>query len=82
MLLKPILISLILAKNLFFETLPDLNSRARITPVAEYNCTLSVKCYFITEAGVIGVNLSISAEDCETAKKGVWEAIQGFAKGI
>jgi hypothetical protein len=81
MLLKSFLLSLPLAFNLFFDTLP-LNSKSPFNPIASFDCTLSFRCYIVTEAGIVGVSLSISAPDCETAQKGVWEAVKGFAKGI
>jgi hypothetical protein len=48
----------------------------------EFNCTLSVKVYIPTEAGIIGIGLSITASTCEEAEAGITDAIRGFIKGI
>jgi len=41
-------------------------------------CTLSARVYILTEAGLIGVGFSITAETCSEAYGGIREAISGF----
>ena len=45
-------------------------------------CTVSARVYVVTEAGVIGVGFSITAETCSEAYAGIRQAISGFLKSF
>ena len=47
-----------------------------------YDCTVSARVYLITEAGVIGVGLSITAGTCSEAYQGISQAISGFLRAF
>jgi hypothetical protein len=48
----------------------------------KYSCTRSIKVRVLTEAGIIGFGLSITAGSCQEADAGIASAIRGFIKGI
>ncbi len=60
---------------------PGTNPRMPDPPVPGAEaCTVSARVYVVTEAGVIGVGFSISAETCSEAYAGIRQAISGFLK--
>ncbi|MCJ7468115.1 MAG: hypothetical protein MUO53_15660 [Maribacter sp.] len=48
----------------------------------KFSCTRSIKIRVLTEAGIIGFGLSITAGTCQAADAGITNAIRGFIKGI
>ncbi len=51
-------------------------------PETFYDCTVSVKLYFLTEAGVIGVGLRVTAGTCSEAYQGIRQGIIGFLNAL
>ena len=45
-------------------------------------CTVSARVYILTEAGLIGVGFSITAETCSEAYAGIRQAVSGFLKAF
>lgn len=45
-------------------------------------CTVSVRVYVLTEAGLIGVGFSVTAETCSEAYGGIRDAVSGFLKAF
>ena len=45
-------------------------------------CTRSFKVYVLTEAGLIGFGISVTADTCQEANSGLLEAIKAFWKAI
>ncbi len=50
--------------------------------IKKYTCTRSIKIYILTESGIFGFGLSITARTCEEANTGISNAVKGFIKGI
>ncbi len=46
------------------------------------SCTYSMKIYVVTDAGIVGVGFSITADTCEEARAGVLAAIRGFVEAM
>ena len=83
MLLKQIPIFLALIANLYTITTSNRPQTAISDAIqSAFDCTLDAHCLIITEAGVVKITLSITAEDCSLAQRGIWEAVKGFVKGI
>jgi hypothetical protein len=83
MLLKQIPIFITMAANLYAVSASNLPPKT-ILPVVHspYDCTLNANCIIITEAGIVKITLSITAEDCALAQRGIWEAAKGFLKAF
>ncbi len=47
-----------------------------------FDCTVSAKVYVLTDAGLIGVGLSVTAGSCSEAIQGIRLAITGFLKAL
>ena len=46
------------------------------------SCTVSAKLYFLTEAGLIGIGISVTAGTCSEAYQGILDAFSGFLEAI
>lgn len=46
------------------------------------SCTVSAKLYFLTQAGLIGIGVSVTASTCSEAYQGIRDAFYGFLEAI
>lgn len=78
MLFKPVFLVLFLNMNFFSLPLkaPPIENQNLL-----FDCTLNAQYIILTEAGFVKIAFSITAEDCTTAQRGIWEAAKGFLKG-
>lgn len=51
-------------------------------PAEVYDCTVSVKLYILTEAGVISFGLNATAGTCSEAYQGIRQGIVGFLNAL
>lgn len=52
------------------------------TTINEFSCTIGFKVYVLTQSGIVGFGMSITADTCEEAREGMSDAIAGFISGI